>query len=831
VVLAICVVAGVLIIQGAPAMADDPVSDLGFTYSASPTGSSGDPWTAGSNATLTATVTNYGPDEAPDNTVTIGIPGGTDYVSDDGGCTGTGVLTCVGGSLANGASRAISVIVKVHSDIAEGGNLGPLNAYVQTTGGEGTDDHSNNGTIEDVYVHRIANVAIVKAGPEGIDPDLVVAGDDNGYDYTITVSTAGPSDTGYLVHDTLADGLTFDSSDAGCSAVGQDVTCGGTIAAGDSPQTITIHVLVDPSVADGTILDNDATVDLPSDGTTDPDLTNNTTVGDSTVSTTITAQADLGLGVVATGGQNVAGASAGIDFVYTVSTGGPSDNVGGFKVTDALPAGFVFKSSGSSAACSASGQDITCTDTNGFPDGAVNRTFTVHAHINSSVAADDYSDLATVTSLGTQDPNSANDTDTGTVTVITQADLSLTTAAVTYPTGQTAAFANNVSTQNFAIYEYDVKNNGPSDAQNVSFDDSIPTGLTLVGACVGSSCTSFSSLPLSVGTLNGNDGMPTKQSKHIRVKVTANANLRNGPLTKTDNASVTSDTTDQGPSLNARSESATVWTVPSSPTNPDGRPGNHNAYFLWQQSLSANGGSAIDFFAVTVAGPTTPTVPNVDVNDACGTNGNNNQNSMIFCTQITPLNNPPVSTPYTFTVKAHNAVGLSDPATSGPVVPSVNASAQQIKTGSLSQQTGNGANPTAGDPIITTQTFNPGTAGIGLLQERAAPTNFCGGKCIGGTVLVNELEDPNAPTGFYQVNILYYKSLINGTGIKTIVYFAPNDTDPTGSQLPTCPSKITNITTDCAIVKLGNQGANPALRIVVYTNRVDPTVGARGIPK
>jgi len=362
------------------------------------------------------------------------------------------VLTCVGGSLANGASRAISVIVKVHSDIAEGGNLGPLNAYVQTTGGEGTDDHSNNGTIEDVYVHRIANVAIVKAGPEGIDPDLVVAGDDNGYDYTITVSTAGPSDTGYLVHDTLADGLTFDSSDAGCSAVGQDVTCGGTITAGDSPQTITIHVLVDPSVADGTILDNDATVDVPSDGTTDPDLTNNTTAGDSTVSTTITAQADLGLSVVATGGQNVAGASAGIDFVYTVSTDGPSDNVGGFKVTDALPAGFVFKSSGSSAACSASGQDITCTDTNGFPDGAVDRTFTVHAHINSSVGADDYSDLATVTSLGTQDPDSANDSDSGTVTVITQADLSLTTSAVTYPTGQTSAFANTDSTQNFAIY-------------------------------------------------------------------------------------------------------------------------------------------------------------------------------------------------------------------------------------------------------------------------------------------------------------------------------------------------------------------------------------------
>jgi hypothetical protein len=227
---------------------------------------------------------------------------------------------------------------------------------------------------------------------------------------------------------------------------------------------------------------------------------------------------------------------------------------------------------------------------------------------------------------------------------------------------------------------------------------------------------------------------------------------------------------------------------------------------------------------VTVTGPSAPTVGNVFINDPCGTSGTQS----IFCTNVTPLQNGQT---YTFSVRAHNAVGLSDAATDS-TTPSVNNSAKQISGTSLTQQTGSGANPNAGDPIITTQTFNSGTAGIGLLQEQAArATTFCGGKCIGGTVLVNKLEDPNAPTGFYQVNILYYKSLINGTGIKSIVYFAPNDTDPTGSPLPTCPAKITNITTDCAIVKLGNQGANPALRIVVYTNKIDPTVGARGIPK
>jgi hypothetical protein len=837
VVLAISVVAGVLIMQGPPASADDTVSDLGFTYSASPTGASGDPWIAGSNVTLTATVTNYGPDDAPDNTVTIGIPGGTDHVSDDGGCTGAGVLTCAGGSLANGDSRTIKVILKVHSDIAEGANLGPLNAYVQTTGSEGTDDNSNNGTIANAYVHRIANLAIVKSGPDGIDPNLVVAGDDDGYDYTIMVSTAGPSDTGYLVHDTLADGLSFDSSDAGCSAVGQDVTCGGTIAAGDDPQTITIHVLVDPSVADGTILDNDATVDVPSDGTTDPDLTNNTTAGDSTVSTTITAQADLGLSVDATDGQNVAGAAAGVDFVYTVSTGGPSDNVGGFKVTDALPAGFVFRAMGSSSACGASGQNITCTDTNGFPDGAADRTFTVHAHINSSVLANDYSDLATVTSLGTQDPNGDN-TNSDAVTVITRADLALTTDAITYPGTQTAAYANTDSTKNFAIYEYTVKNNGPSDAQNVSFDDSLPTGLTLVGACMGSSCTSFSTLPLSIGTLNGNDGTPTKQSKHIRVKVTANEDLRNGELTKTDSASVTSDTTDPGPSSNTASEDAKVWTVPSTPPDLLAAPGNTNAFFKWGPPTNFGGvpggtSSILDFRVRVYTSPTatSPIERTLTVApDNCGTPGNT-----FYCVLIgTAPNGPALSngTTYYFTVEARNVVGLSDPNATRPfATPTIDASAQQIKNGSLSQHTGNGTLPTKNDQQISFQDFPSNTTGVGtILENNQGAALFCGNtKCV-GKIVQTKLEDPNLP-GIYQITLLYDKTLVGGTGQRYTFFYAPNTTSTTGTALQACPKKITAAVVPCVVVKLGSNGANPALKAIIYTKDADPTIGGKGFPR
>jgi len=267
-----------------------------------------------------------------------------------------------------------------------------------------------------------------------------------------------------------------------------------------------------------------------------------------------------------------------------------------------------------------------------------------------------------------------------------------------------------------------------------------------------------------------------------------------------------------------------VHTVPDTPTDQQAEPGNTNAYYLWKHTLSGNGGEPIDFFAVTATGPSAPPVPNVLVDDPCGTSGTQST----FCTNIQPLQNNKL---YTFSVRAHNAVGVSDAVTDS-TTPSIDNSASQINADNSSQQTGNGANPTAADPIITKQTFGNTTAGIGLLQEQSARGNtFCEVKCIGGTVLVNKLKDPNAPTGFYQVNVLYYKSLINGTGIKVKVYFAPNDTDTVGEVLPTCPANINTITTECAIAKLGNQGANPALRIVIYTNKVDPTVGARGIPK
>jgi hypothetical protein len=568
--LACSLVAGLLVVQGAPASAEG-TSDLALTFDATPIGSAGDPWIAGTDVTLTATVTNNGPDAAPDATVTVEIPSGTAYLSDDGDCsldTETSVLTCAVGELAMDGTRTINVAIHVHSAVAEGTTLGTIDASVETSNDEG----------------------------------------EGGYD----------------------------------------------------------------------------------------------------------------------------------------------DNAGAIT-----------------------------------PD------------------------------------------------IATRADLALTTADITYPLSQTATYANSHSDQNFAIYEYDVTNNGPSDAQNVTFDDTLPTDsdLTIVGACSGADCDPAESLSLSLGTLSGNDGDPANEAIHIRVKAIADDTPRGGPLDEPDSASVDSDTTDPGPSANAQSETATLWTVPSTPTNPDARPGNGNAFFLWDESdlTDANGGSAIDFFRPVVTGPSAPPLSDVFVADtnSCGTSGS----QVTFCTEATPLQ----LVTYHFVVSSHNVVGFSDPTADKTAVPSTDASAKQIGNGGvLSQHTGNTTLPTKADKQISFQDFPTNTTGVGTIRETTDGAGaFCPGGCFGQLVKTALLDDhlPNS-NSFYTITLLYDKTAVGGTGQKYTFYYAATDHATTGTPINPCPKKVVATTPlPCVAVKLGSGGANPALKAIVYTRDTDPTISGKTFPK
>src|SRR5439155_14256974 len=103
-----------------------------------------------------------------------------------------------------------------------------------------------------------------------------------------------------------------------------------------------------------------------SDATSNPTPRNNTS---STTSTTVNTSADLSIAKTAPA-TATAGTAAGFDYTLTVTNNGPSNNTGGFHVSDALPAGTTFQTSGSSSSCSASGQAVTCSNTSGLAAGA-----------------------------------------------------------------------------------------------------------------------------------------------------------------------------------------------------------------------------------------------------------------------------------------------------------------------------------------------------------------------------------------------------------------------------------------------------------------------------
>lgn len=447
---------GILTLPAVPASASGAIADLSVALT-QPAGDA----TAGVAWTYTMTVSNGGPQASTGYTASLAVPANTTFDTADPGCSdNTTTVDCLSTGLATSGSQSFNVTLLVASDYPDNTSLAASASITDWNGDTdlvSTNDSDNVSTT----VQREADLAIVKSGPNGVSP-IVVAGDPSGFDYTLTVSTSGPSDTSFTASDTLPAGTAFDSSNAGCTNLGQDVSCNGSIAAGDPPVVIMVHVLVDPSVGDGTILDNDATV-TATGGTDDSNLTNNSTNPSGTVHTTVTAQADLHLLVAATTGNQIAGDPAGIDYTYTVSNDGPSDNVGGFTINDTLPSGFSFVSSPD---CTGAGQSVSCSSLTDFPVSESARVFTMHAKITSSKLPGTYNDAAglTLPPSGTTDPNGVNNTGFAGVTVITRADLrpTLTVASGSHIAGDPAGFgitltvANDGYSDNTGGYEVNV---------------------------------------------------------------------------------------------------------------------------------------------------------------------------------------------------------------------------------------------------------------------------------------------------------------------------------------------------------------------------------------
>lgn len=462
---------------------------------------------AGKNVTWTITVSNDGPSDAQNVSLTDPLDSGLTVVSATSitsgvSCGGTGTVTCTIGTLKAGDHVEIALVTTVRSSVPDASSIANIATATSTTLDRDTGNPataSGRGAIDVVAraaltLDKATTTPVVSAGTTAT--------------FTLAAGNDGPSDAAASVTltDTLPDGLTYVSSSTvggpaawSCAAAGQTVTCelqdadGAPLAlpAGAAAPMLQIVVAVASGVPAGA-LRNSATLTSPSDreGATD------------TADVQIQTYADLGI-VKA----NVGTPTAGQDYSWTltVTNHGPSDSVATAEdpivVTDDLPAGVTFVSAtGAGATCGNTGQSVTCAlPATMTPGDAVTVTLTVA--VDPAVSGT-ITNTATVAPSLTPEPPGAIWPNTSTVTtptVIELADLTIAKSVLTAP-------ADIVAGQQIA-WTVTVSNLGPSnsdaDADDpITVTDTLPAGVSFVAATgTGWACEPGDDTPSGRGTV------------------------------------------------------------------------------------------------------------------------------------------------------------------------------------------------------------------------------------------------------------------------------------------------------------------------------------------
>ncbi|MEM1332021.1 MAG: hypothetical protein AAGG08_01065, partial [Actinomycetota bacterium] len=420
----------------------------------------------GQPATWTVTVTNDGPSDAQDVTLSDTLPAAIDATT-IGTVTTAGSLGCsVGTPTASDVSCTVATLAAGDSSTVEvtGTVLAAVtDADVDNTATVSTTtpdpDTSNDSSTSTTDVTASADLSVTKAlttgfGPS-IDPGAAVS-------WTITVTNIGPSDAqDVVVTDTLPTEVTLTditSAAAGAVCTAGSVSCTiPTLPAGDSAEVV-VTGTVDARAVDS--ITNAASV---SSATDDPDPSDD----DTTVDTPITPFVDLSITKALSTSPIVAGTQD--RYTIVVTNDGPA-TAAGVTVTDVLPAEFSFVSASSPiGSCthdgSATGGTVTCSL------GDLNDQASVSITIDVDVAADaigSISNTAAVTS-STVDPDPFDDAATATDPVTSTPDLAVLKRLVQ---------AGGLVAGNPFTYEITVTNNGPSDAlQPISVTDVLPTQL------------------------------------------------------------------------------------------------------------------------------------------------------------------------------------------------------------------------------------------------------------------------------------------------------------------------------------------------------------------
>jgi uncharacterized repeat protein (TIGR01451 family) len=421
-----------------------------------------------SSATLTGTLTL---DAQGDPNARFDIQIGTTLIT-----AGNSAVQVINGALDDNIFFQVGTSATLGTDTAFQGNILAGQSVTLTTGasmGQGRAMAINGAVTLDTNAVSATEADISAAVSTASGP--VFAG--NTLTYTITVANAGPNSAQAVVlSDLLPTGTTF-VSDAQTSgptftltspAAGGTGTVGGTISAlpSGASAVFTVVTRVSPSTVSGASIVNTPSVTTT---TIDPNLENNS----QTVTTSVATEADLSVTNTTAAGPVVAGNT--IAYTITVTNNGPSD-AQTVSLSDVLPTHTTFFSDAQTSGPAftltspAAGQTGTVGGTIGTLASGASATFSVVALVSPATASGasivNTPHAATVTT----DPNLANNSQTTTTAVATDADLSVTQTTTEGP----------VVPGNTVTYTITLDNAGLSDAQTVVLTDLIPAHTTFV---------------------------------------------------------------------------------------------------------------------------------------------------------------------------------------------------------------------------------------------------------------------------------------------------------------------------------------------------------------
>ena len=430
-----------------------------------------DTWNAGETVPFVLDLANRGPSDAVSVTVTdtfdprvIPTQGPVPGSPTGWTCNVAGqVLTCTTPRFAVGATAQVTVSVQIASDVPNNSQI-PNEATIIST----TPDPilSNNRDADNIDTQVLVDLAIEKTHDKRQDPR--VAGTDVSFDLVVTNN--GPSNevAPITVTDVVPAGTTYLNATGSDSAwtcpsgslASGVVTCtlGQGLAAKATAPTLKLTFRIDPAVSEVPIqLENIAEVTGPS-----PD--GNSSNNSSTDQVPVVNRTNLAL-TKATLDPNPVQAGMNAEFAITVRNDGPSSAYR-VQLVDTLPPGttYVSDNGGDSGwACSAAGQELTCTRDRLDPPGT--SIIRVVARVSASVP--DGTILTNTADVSTQttETNQADNTASSTVKVVAEVDLILTKTH----TGDAVAGES-------LTFTMVATNDGPSDARALIHHRGHPAG-------------------------------------------------------------------------------------------------------------------------------------------------------------------------------------------------------------------------------------------------------------------------------------------------------------------------------------------------------------------